>query len=214
MLDLDVDIDGLAALHRALVDHLAVAAHHDPGAFAADALVVEAIGDGLDLSDDAKTRRRGNRNATIAFVLAAGDQRMHRGLEAECGGIGRDVMHPPVGDQERAGDAIDRNIRQRRRERAEQFGAVGFAVGLAGFDHPHFQSGDLLEAVDQRFLGFGGLSGTVAEILARALVDHDRRHRRQRLALLAGEGWIGKRQQNKRQCSDAHRRTAGPPQQQ
>ena len=37
--------------------------------------------------------------------------------------------------------------------------------------------------------------GAVAEILARALVDHDGGHRRQRFAILAGEGRIGQRQQ-------------------
>ena len=57
MLDVDIDIDGLAAQHGALVDHLAVAAHHDLGALAADALVVEPVGDGLGLADDAEARR-------------------------------------------------------------------------------------------------------------------------------------------------------------
>ena len=50
------------------------------------------------------------RDATIALVLASGDQGMHRGLKAKRRGVRRDVMHPPVGDQESAGDAIDRNV--------------------------------------------------------------------------------------------------------
>ena len=129
------------------------------------------------LPDDAEPGRGGNRNAAVAFVLASGDQGMHRGLKSERRGVGGNVMHPPVGDQEGAGDAIDRNVRQRRRQRAEQFGAVGFAVGLAGLDHPHLQPLDLLEAVDQRFLRLRGFPGALAEILARALVDHDRDHR-------------------------------------
>ena len=139
MLDVDIDIDGLAAHHGALVDHVAVAAHHDPGALAADALVVEPVGDGLRLSDDAEARRGDNRDAAVAFVLAPGDQGMHRGLESERGGIGGNVVHPAVGDQEGAGDAIDRNVRQRRRQRAEQSGAVGFAVGLSGLDDANFE---------------------------------------------------------------------------
>ena len=61
-------------------------------------------------------------------------------------------MHPAVGDQESAGDAIDRNVRQRRRQRAEQLGAVGLAVGLAGLDDADLQPLDLLQAVDQRLL--------------------------------------------------------------
>ena len=92
--------------------------------------------------------------------------------------------------------------------------AVGFAVGLAGLDHAHFEPLDLLQAVDQRLLRLRGLLGAVAEILARALVDHDGGHRRQRLAVLAGEGRIGERQQDQRQRRDAHRRAARAAEQQ
>ena len=42
---------------RSLID-LAVAAHRDLGALAGDALIVEPVGDGLGLADDAETRRR------------------------------------------------------------------------------------------------------------------------------------------------------------
>ena len=126
------------------------------------------------LADDAEARRGRNRDAAVALVLAAGDQRMHRRLEAERAGIGGNVVHPAVGDQEGAGDAIDRHVRQRRGQRAEQFGAVGLAVGLAGLDDAHLEPLDLLQRVDQRFLRLRGLPGAVAEILARALVDHDR----------------------------------------
>ena len=53
-----------------------------------------------------------------------------------------------------------------------------------------------------------------AEILARALVDHDGGDRGQRLAVLAGEGGIGERQQDQRQRGDAHRRAARAAEQQ
>ena len=58
MLDVDGDVDGLAALDGPLVDHLTVAAHHDPGAVAADTLIVQPVGDGLALSDNAETGSR------------------------------------------------------------------------------------------------------------------------------------------------------------
>ena len=51
------------------------------------------------------------------------------------------------------------------------------------------------KAIDQRFLRLRGFACAVAEILARALVDHDGGDRGQRLAVLAGEGGIGERQQ-------------------
>ena len=145
-----------------------------------------------------------NRDAAVALVLAAGDERMHRRLEAQRGGIGGNVVDPAVGDQERAGDAVDRNVRQRRGQRAEQFGAVGFAVGLSGLDDADFQPLDLLQRIDQRFLRLRRLLVAGAEILARALVDHDGGDRGQRLAVLAGEGGIGERQQDQRQRGDAH----------
>ena len=62
--------------------------------------------------------------------------------------------------------------------------------------------------VDQRFLRLRRLLVARAEILARALVDHDGGDRGQRLAVLAGEGGIGERQQDQRQRRDAHRGAA------
>ena len=91
---------------------------------------------------------------------------MHRGLKSERRRVGWNVTHPPVGDHERAGDPIDGDVGQGRRQRAEQSGAIGFAVGLAGFDDAHLKPLDLLEAVDQRLLRLRGLAGALAEILA------------------------------------------------
>ncbi len=85
MFDVDVDIDGLAADNRALVDGFAIDADRDLGALAGDALIVEPIGDGLHLPDNAEAGRGGNCNPAVPFVLAAGDQRMERRLEAERG---------------------------------------------------------------------------------------------------------------------------------
>jgi hypothetical protein len=214
MLDLDIDTDGLAAQHGPFVDHFAVTAHRDFCALAGHALIVQSVGDGLGLADNAETRRGGNRNAPVAFVFSPRDQRMHRGLKSERRRVRRNVVHPPVGDQEGAGDALDGNVRQRRGQRAEQFGAVGFAIGLPCLDHSHFQASDLFEAVDQRFLGFRGLAAAVAEILARALVDHDGCDRRQRLAVFAREGRIGERQHDQRERRHADHRAARPPEQQ
>ncbi len=70
---LDVDVDARRSgrsSQRALVDHFAVAAHRDLGALAGDALVVEPVGDGLRLADDAEARRRRDRDAAVALVLA------------------------------------------------------------------------------------------------------------------------------------------------
>ena len=79
----------------AFVDDFAVAAHHDLGAVAAHALVVEPVGDGLGLADDAEARRGRNRDAAVALVLVAGDQGMHGGLEPQRRGVRREC-HAPV----------------------------------------------------------------------------------------------------------------------
>src|ERR1700753_4059800 len=178
------------------------------------ALVVEPVGDGLGLADNAESRRGGNRDAAVALVLLSCDQRMYRGGEAQCGRIVGDIVDPAVGDQEGAGDAVGGNVRKRRRQRAEKLGAVGFAVGLAGLDHAHFKALDLLQAVDQFLLRLCGLFGAIAKALARTLVDHHGSDRGQRLAVFAGKRWIGQRQQNQRQRRDPDRRTAGTADQQ
>ena len=183
-------------------------AHHDFGAVTSDALVIEPVGDGLRLSDDAETGSGGNRNASVAFVLATGDQRMQRSLKAKRRGVRGNVVNPSVGDQERAGDPIDWNVRQRRGQRTEQFSAIGLAIGLAGLDYPHLQSLDLLQAIDQRLLCVFGLAGAVTEALAGTFVDDDGGGRRQRFAILAGERWVGERQQDQDERRDAYRRAA------
>ena len=50
--------------------------------------------------------------------------------------------------------------------------------------------------------------GAVAEVLARALVDHDGGDRGQRLAVLARERRIGERQHQQRERERAHDRAA------
>jgi hypothetical protein len=124
---------------------------------------------------------------------------MDRCAEAERAGIGRHVVHPAVGDEDGAGDAIRRHVGERRIERGEQAGAVGLAVGLAGFHHPHLDAGNALEALGHRGACGLGLSRALAEALARALVDHDHRHRGERIAVFAGERGIGERKHEQRQ---------------
>jgi len=93
-------------------------------------------------------------------------------------------VNAAVGDEERAGDAVGRHVRQRRGQRAEQSGAIGFAVGPAGFDDAHLKALDLLQAIDQRLSRLLGFLRARADILARALVHHHGRDRGQRFALL------------------------------
>ena len=103
----------------ARLDDVAVAAHRDLGRARLGALILDAVGDGLRLADDAETRRGDQRDAAVALVLAAGDERVNGRGEAERAGVGRYVVDPPVGDHDRAGDAIGRHVGERRTERGE-----------------------------------------------------------------------------------------------
>jgi hypothetical protein len=66
---------------------------------------------------------------------------MHRRGKAERGGLGRYVVHPPVGDEEDPRHAVVGDIGERGRQCREQARAVGLAVGLAGLDEARFHVG-------------------------------------------------------------------------
>ena len=88
---------------------------------------------------------------------------------------------------------------ERRRQRGEQPGAVGLAVGLPGLDEAHFEARDAAEPLAERGARRLGLLGAGAEILARALVDHHGGDRGERLAVLARDRRVGERQHEQRE---------------
>ena len=147
MRDRHIDVDRLTHAHAAGLQRLAVAADRDLRVAGRNALILDPERDGLRLTDDAEARRRDQRHPAVALVLVAGDQGVHRRTEAERGGVGRDVVHAPVGDHDGARHPVARNIRQRRAERAEQMRAVGFAVRLAGLDEAHLEPGNVSQVV-------------------------------------------------------------------
>ena len=208
MRDRDLHAHILSRRDVAAVDLLAVAAHGDAHRTARGALILDAEGDHLRLPDNAEARRRGQHHAAVALVGLSGDQRMNRRGEAERGGVGRHVMHAAVGDEEGAGDAVRRHVGEDGAERIEQARAVGLAVGLAGFGDAHFEAGNAAEPLGQRDARVLGLLGALAEILARALVDDDGGDRRDRIAVLAGEGRIGEREHEQSQRERADHRAA------
>ena len=113
-------------------------------------------------------------------------------------------MHAPVRDHDHAGKPVRRHIGERRAERSEQTGPVSLAIGLPRLDHPHFESGNTMQLIDDLGARRVGLLCAVAEILAWALVDHDDSDRTQRIAVLAREGRIGERQRDQGQCEGSH----------
>ena len=185
----DRDIDALrgADRHRAGFHDLAVAADRHHGAALAGALILDLIGDGLRLADNAEARRGDQRHAAVAFILVAGNERMNRRREAERAGFGRHVVHAPVGNHNRAGDAVGGNVGERRAKRGEEPRAFGFAIRLAGLDHAQVEPGNAAQARDDRGPRFFRLPRAVAEILARTFIDHDDGDRAERVAVFAGQ---------------------------
>ncbi len=54
---------------------------------------------GLRLAEDGEARRAVEHDAAVVLVLLAGDERVHRRVEAERGGVLRHVLHDAVGDE-------------------------------------------------------------------------------------------------------------------
>jgi len=58
--------------------------------------ILDAIGDGLRLADNAEARRGNKRDAAVAFVLVAGDEGVNRRGKAERTGIAGHVVDAAV----------------------------------------------------------------------------------------------------------------------
>ena len=112
-------------------DRLAVAAHRHRRRLALIVGIDDARDDRLVLADDAEARRLDELDAPVALALVAGDEHMHRRVEAERARRGRDVVGVSVGEQHRAADPLRRRIGQRRAQRGEQLRAAVVEVARA-----------------------------------------------------------------------------------
>ena len=117
----DRNIDTLRRADRdgARFNDVAVAAYRYHGGAFFGALILDLIGHGLRLADDAEARRGEKGDAPVALVLVAGDQRVNRRSEPERAGVRRHVVDAAVGDHDGAGNAIGRHVGERRTERGE-----------------------------------------------------------------------------------------------
>ncbi len=146
------------------------------------------------LADDAVARRREDLDAAVELVGGAGQQRVHRRVEAERGGGLRHVVHLAVGQHDDAGEAVGRGVGQRLVEIGEKVRAGRGHVAGARGRHPFdVQIGDLAELGFEVGLDRGGLRLAVAERLAGALVDDDDGDVGEALALLLAQRRIGER---------------------
>jgi len=163
----------------------------------------DAVGHVERLVDEAEAGRFLEADAAVLLALMAGDERMQRRIEVGRGG--GHVMHLPVGDHHRAGDAGVRNVAEGVLQRGEQarLGAVaGGGIVAAGLDHAHVELAEAGEA----FLHAGqcgvGLPLALADRLALAAVDHQGDDAFQGLALLVEQDGVeeggGKRRQRRK----------------
>src|SRR3954471_10072038 len=172
MRDLHLHTHGVARPHVARLELFAVAADRELHRSGSRALILNAQDHGLLLADDAEARRSDELDASITLARASGDQRVDWRVEAKLRGFGRHVVHAPIGDEEGARDTIRRHVRQRRAKRGEQPRSVGLAVRMTGFDHAYLKPRDAAEPLRERIARGLSLLLAIAEILARALVDH------------------------------------------
>ena len=167
------------------------------------------------MTDQAVARRLDHFDAAVEFVRLAGQQRVHRRVEAQRRGRLRDVMHLSVGDEKDAGDAVGRGIVQRRIQVGEKICAGG---GLLSGN----SGGNPLDIEVRNFaeLGFEivadriHLLGAVGEFLTRALVQHDDGDVGEALALFLLEDRVEKRRDQCRERCEADQRAARTPYQQ
>ena len=145
-----------------------------------------------------------DRDAAVALVLAPGDERVHRRLEAEGGGVGGMSCTRPSVIRNAPATRSTRDVRQRRGQRAEQLGAVGFAVGLSGLDDADFQPLDLLQRIDAAAPAPWPSPGCACRSSGSGSCRSRRRRPRTTAPGPPREGGIGERQQDQRQRRDAH----------
>ena len=172
----------------AALEHLAVAAHRDRGRCRARALILDPERDRLLLADDAEARRGDQHDAAVALVRAAGDQRMHGRREAERrGSAGTSWTRPSVirmAPATRSGGTSARPAASAANSRVPSVSPSA----CAGLDDAHLEIRECGRAARSAPRApLRSAAGAFAEALARALVDHDRGDRGQRIAVLAGE---------------------------
>ncbi len=117
------------------------------------------------------------RDAAVALVRAAGDERVQRRAEAEQRGDGRDVVDDAVGDHDDAGEPVRRHVGEAVRQRREQARAV-VVLGVAA----RRRSAARRRAVAPRRRCSSArtvsvMRGAVAERLRGRAVDRRRRRR-------------------------------------
>ena len=197
--DGDRQLDRAADRHvDALHDLAADRQRHRRGA--AGGIVDAELGDDV-AADHAEARRLFQHDQPVAFVLLAGDQRMHGRAAQLRRHAGRHVMDLAVAQENDAGQSLRRNLDQRRAHRVDQARAarpLAAQLDLRRRQHDlaHFQAVLLAELALQRLARGLDLLAAFADRHGIAVVDDDQRHVGDGLALLLDQRGIGQRRQH------------------
>ncbi len=211
MADRDIDRGVLANRHHARADAVAVDADLDIRRAALGAAeIVDPHHHARRLSDNGEARRVDDGELAVAFVPAAGDQRMDRRMNGELVGRRR-VMHLAVGDQDRAGDALRRHISQG----AVQTGKKLRTIVLARRRRHHHALAHLEILFARELFADRGkrsvfLGAAVLDPHALRAVDDNRRDIGERTARLMHDQRIGEHEDQCREHQRTRPRAARP----
>ena len=177
MRDRDLRVDGVAGRDGAALDHLAVAADGDlrPACRAAPWSSTRrrwsATGRRCRSAASVTSTTRRSRSSAVPVISACTGA-----VEAERGGVGRHVVDAAVGDHDRAGDAVRRHVGERRAA-APRTAACRRSRRRPRRPRRSARRGPECGRAARRAAARAAsvCVGAVAEVLARALVDDDRR---------------------------------------
>ena len=168
--------------------------------------VEDAGDDRLVLADDAEARRLDELDAAIALALVAGDRAHAAARRSRARRRSGNVVGEPVGDDDRAADALGRRVAERRAQRREQLRAAIVGIAARRLD----ERISTLSSAASRFVEFDArrrrLARPLADLVGCRLIEHQRDDVLQRPTVLAHQRRIGERQP-----AAARRRARAPP---
>ena len=179
MRDRNIDVAATPDRDSARFDDVAVAAHRHLGGAFFRALILDPIGDGLRLADDAEARRgdearRGGRARSCCPVISAWTGAAKPSAPASAGTSWTRpsviMMAPAMRSGGTSASAEPSAVNKRVPSVSPS--------DLSGLHDAHVEPGNAAQPIDDRGARGFGLLRALAEILARALVDDDDGDRR------------------------------------
>ncbi len=197
MIDRGVDGDGLADLRAQGRHRHAIALHRQFDRRPVVLGVEHARLDGDVLADDAEFRGFDEFNPPVALAFMAGDQPVHRRVEAKNVG-GGNVVNDAVGDEDRRAHPLRRRVAEGLLQRVEQQRAAVVGIVGGGIDGAHLDIVERVQFGEHLLFGLLGLLRAVVEPVAAGVVDDHGDDVFERATVLVHQRWAGEAEQQKR----------------